>query len=463
MKDHLQNGLMALKGKLYSKAVEELEKSLSDAQKAGADQLADARHDLALGHFSAALAMLNGRPPGDRVPEEIDRVENHLEQAIKYGDPVVTHQTNVLWALVKDDYYTAHGMEPRPPAADILADSVRQLGSSELEPLLTHVRHVRGRTWQMLTDRAAEFGLLPAAEQVVAPVARKFDRQRGVHVRKYFIPTPQERSPAVHYCALGGAAGLVLFGIAMQSAATLLFLVGAFFLGRWGFRKFGEYRVYLQRRAEALPKPSDAQMDAWLSEDVEALRAKAGDQVRLIPMLVKDGGDLVYPVQTVVGLPTKEMRQAFTMRIIRGRDKKLRADHYDVLTLFLTNDLISVYRCVVDFHTGEPIFEEVTERHYRDIVGVTSNRVPVPPYIVELFKSLDEQIAENGEEVEQEHKYADLSFAQTFSLSIISGEKFEMSTGFGNSTNGTDEVAWTNNGPALDIIKKMVRARHNSR
>src|SRR3954447_17923898 len=62
MKDHLQNGLMALKGKLYAKAVEEFENALSAAQKAGADQFADARHDLALGHFSAALAMLNGRP-----------------------------------------------------------------------------------------------------------------------------------------------------------------------------------------------------------------------------------------------------------------------------------------------------------------------------------------------------------------------------------------------------------------
>ena len=167
-------------------------------------------------------------------------------------------------------------------------------------------------------------------------------------------------------------------------------------------------------------------------------------------------------MQTIVGLPTGEMRQALPMRIIRGSDKRLRADHYDVLTLFLTNDLLSVYRCVIDFHTGEPIYEEVTERHYRDIVGVTSNRIPVPLHIVELFKSIDELIAESGEGSVDERKYADLSFAQTFSLSIVSGEKFEMSTGFGNSTNGTDEIAWTNNGPALDIIKKMVRARHSS-
>jgi hypothetical protein len=463
MKDHLQNGLMALKGKMYAKAVTEFEDSLSDASKAGAERMTEAAHDLAQGHFFAALAMLNGRPPGDRVPEEIDRVENHLEAAIGHADPVITHQAKVLWALVKDDYYTAHAMEPRPPAADVLADSVHMLDPTDLEPLLTHLSHARGRTWQVLTARAAEVGLRPNIEPVVKDVVRRYDPKRGEQVKKYFIPTPPERSAAVHGSALGGAALLVVVGIALQNFGTLLCLAGAYFLGRWGWRKFGEYRRYLKRRAAALPKPSDSRMDAWLNEDVQALRDKAADQVRLNPKLVKDGGDLVYPVQTVVGMPTSEMRRELNMRIIRGRDKKLRADHYDVLTLFLTNDLISVYRCLIDFHTGEPIYEEVTERHYRDIVGVTSNRVPVPPHIVDLFEAIDRLIAENGEEVEKESKYADLSFAQTFSLSIVSGERFEMSTGFGNPTNGTDEIAWHNNGPALDIIKKMVRARHNSK
>ncbi|MFJ6677397.1 hypothetical protein ACIQMJ_40390 [Actinosynnema sp. NPDC091369] len=463
MVDHLQNGLMALKGKMYAKAATEFEESLSDGRKAGADRIAEASHDLALGHFGAALAMLNGRVPGDRVPEEIDRIENHLEQSIGYGDPVVTHQAKVLWALVKDDYYTAYNMAPRPPTAEVLAESVAALGPDDLEPLLTHLGNIRGRTWQAVLTRASEFGRFPNVEPEVRPTTRMFDPRRAEAVRKYFIPTPAGRSPNPHYIALGGAAALVVLGIAMQSFGTLLFLGGAYFLGKWGFTKLGEYRRYVKRRDEALPKPSDAQMDAWLREDVEHLRAKAGDQVRLNPKLVKDGGDLVYPVQTVVGLPTDDMRKAVAMRVRRGSDGKLRANHYDVLNLFLTNDLISVYRCLVDFRTGEAIYEEVTERHYRDIVGVTSNRIPVPDHIVELFKSIDKLAAEDGQDERQERKYADLSFAQTFSLSIVNGEKFEMSTGFGNATDGTDEVAWPSNGQALDIIKRMVRARHNAR
>lgn len=460
VKDHLQNGLMALKGRLYAKAVSELEEFLSDARKVGATKLPEAQRDLATGHFSAALAMLDGRPPNDRSPEQIDRIETHIEQAIGYGDPVVTHQANVLWALVKDDYYTAIGMPAKPPAADTLAASVAELQPSQLEPLVTHVKRAQGRTFRAMQARAGELGLAAAPEPEHVPVARQFDPARGEAVKRYFVRTPRHRSPAPGAIALGAAALCVIVAAAAHNAASLLLVVIAYFAVKWGWQKVKQYRAYLERYAAAEPKPTDVQMDAWLQEDIAALEAKASRQVRLVATTKHEGGDLVYPIQAVVGVPSPAGTIVDSLRVRRGDDHRWRANHYDVLILFLTNDLISLYRCALDFHTGEPIYEQITEWHYRDIVGVSTDRVGMPAAITALFRKFDE-LFEHDVDAEHE-KYADIPYAQKFTISIVNGERVELNTGFGETLGADNEIAWRDNERALTIIKKMVRARHTS-
>ncbi|MEU5691762.1 hypothetical protein [Actinosynnema sp. NPDC020468] len=466
VKNHLENGRLALKGRLYPKAVAELEESLSDARKATADDQRKAAPDLANAHFLAALALLSGRSPGDAVPERIERIENHLEQARAYRAPVVTHQADVLLGLVKDGYYTAHGMDPGPPASDVLAESVAALGSTDLEPLLTHLPHIEGRTWRAVVARAADLGMTPALPAVKRQTHREPDPRRAQAVHKYFVPTPAVRSPVPHLVAFGGALLLAAYALYRMSGfgafgLTGLVLVGAFLAARFGWRRFRAHRRYARRRDEALPKPTDAQMDAWLREDVAFLVDQAAGRVRLDSRVKKQGGELVFPVQTIVGLPTKDMGERVRMRGRRGDDHLWRANHYDVLALFLTNDVIAVYRCLLDFRTGRPVYEEVSERHYRDIVGVTSNRIPLPPHLAELFRAIDEVHAEAGFEEEDKRRYADLAYAETFALSIVNGDVFELSTGFGEAVGMPDEVAWAENSRALDIIKRMVRARHN--
>ncbi|MTD54897.1 hypothetical protein [Amycolatopsis pithecellobii] len=461
MKNHFQNGLRALKGEMYAKAVTEFEESLADATKAGADETAEGRHDLASAHFHAALAMLNGRPPGDRVPEQIKRVESHLVQAAKFDDPIVPHQANVLWAVVQDDYYRANGMRVKEPIAGDFPESLYALSQSELQPLVEHLKSAQGAAWEALTRRAVEFGMKPAVSQEDTPVTRVHDPGRAEAVKKYFIPTPRLRTAAPAVTALVGCLAMLGFAAALHNIASVVFVAGIYFAGRWGWRQFTVYQRYRKRLAEAEPKPADEQMDAWLAEDVEILRSQAGDRVRLNPLNEDEGGDLVYPVQAVVGIPAEGATGAKGLRIRRGHDRRWRANHYDVLILFLTNDLISLYRCTLDFHTGEPVYEELTERHYRDIVGVSSNRVPVPQVITDLFKALDSLTAEAGAQPD-EQKYADLSFAQTFTMSIVSGERIELNTGFGDTIGSDNQIAWASNSRALNIIKKMVRARHTS-
>ncbi|MEV7098818.1 hypothetical protein AB0M80_38900 [Amycolatopsis sp. NPDC051045] len=461
VKDHLQNGLMALKGRLYAKAVNEFEEFLSDARKVGAQKMPEAQRDLATGHFCAALAMLDGRPPSDRSPEQIDRIESHIEQAIGYGDVVVTHQANVLWALVKDDYYAAIGMPAKPPPADVLAGSIGELQPTQLEPLATHVKRAQGRTWKLLQARAGELGMVAAAEPEHVPVARDFDPARGEAVRRYFVRTPRQRSAAPGAIALGAAALSVILAAVAHNAASLVLLVIAYFAAKWGWQKVKQYRAYLLRYAAAEPKPSDTQMDTWLQQDIAALEAKASRQVRLVATTKHEGGDLVYPIQAVVGVPSPSGTIVDSLRVRRGGDHRWRANHYDVLILFLTNDLISLYRCALDFHTGEPVYEQITEWHYRDIVGVSTDRVAMPASITALFRKVDELFEHDVDGGEYE-KYADIPYAQKFTISIVNGERVELNTGFGETLGADNEIAWRDNERALAIIKKMVRARHTS-
>jgi hypothetical protein len=375
---------------------------------------------------------------------------------------VVTHQANVLWALVKDDYYAAIGMPAKPPSADVLAASIGELQPTQLEPLVTHVKRAQGRTFKLLQARAGEFGMVAGAPEAEhAPLVRDFDPARGDAVKRYFVRTPRHRSATPGAVALGAAALCVIVAAAAHNLGSLLLLAIAYFAGKWGWQKLQQYRTYLRRYAAAEPKPSDAQMDAWLQQDIAALQAKASRQVRLVATTKHEGGDLVYPIQAVVGVPSPSGPLADSLRVRRGDDHRWRANHYDVLVLFLTNDLISLYRCALDFHTGEPLYEQITEWHYRDIVGVSTDRVAMPASITALFRKVDEMFEHDVDGTAFE-KYADIPYAQEFTISIVNGQRVELNTGFGETLGADNEIAWRNNERALTIIKKMVRARHTS-
>jgi hypothetical protein len=446
--DHFNNGLRALKGKLYPKAVHEFEESVATAAKAGLKT--EVGDQIAAAHFHAALALLGGRNPGDRGPEEIERVERHLEQVWEYSHQTSTHQARVLWAIVQEDYYAAYKMPTNPADPSVLRESIDQLGATELEPLVKHIARATGGTWNQLLERAAQYGMAlptPAPTQVVKRVP---DPRRPEAVRKYFTRTPAPRSNSLLIAEVVGVVLLVVIALVLHNAATILFLAGAVWLGKLGIEEYQRYQAYLRAFHDAEPKPSDQQVDAWLKEDIAELCEQAKHRVRLNTELKAHGGDLVYPAQIIVGVQWERDLAGYPVRIRRGRDGDLRANAYDVLIMFLTNNLISTYRCMLDFRTGEVAYDEVTEHHYRDIVGVSSLSIPMPKKMADLLAEVDEQ-------------YRNIPFAQTFRLSITSGESLSSATGFSRPEDGlTGDIAWASNTMALDIIKKMIRARHTA-
>ncbi|CAM3802726.1 hypothetical protein KIPE111705_25740 [Kibdelosporangium persicum] len=447
--DHFEKGSRALKGKLYPNAVAEFEEAVTTAARAGLENDPAAQAKIAQAHFFAALALLGGRNPGDRGPEEIQRIERHLEQVMNYADESSVCQAKVLWAIVNEDYYAAYGMHPVKEEAADFGQSLENLSPGDLEPFVTHLTRVTGATWNSLCDRAVAYGMMPPPV-VQTEVRRVVDPHRPVAVKKYFTHTPRHRSSAGYIAAFAGAGVLIVAGLAMQNFGTLLFVVGGGWLAKWGFEELGRYREYLRRFREAEPKPSDRQLDEWLREDIAVISRRAGERVRLNAELTAQGGDLVYPIQVVVGIPSGNQAVSHRLRVRPGADGMVRANTYDVLIMFLTNNLISIYRCILDNHTGEAVYEENTEYHYRDIVGVSSQSIPIPEVLADLLAEIDEN-------------YKNVPLAQTFRLSITSGESLSVATGFRRPEDGlTGDIAWGNNARSLDVIKKMIRARHTA-
>jgi hypothetical protein len=411
-RDHFSGGLLALKERQYPQAVEEFEHALNE-------EPGPAR-------FYAALALLGGRNPGEKNPDDIERIEQYLDQVHQYTNVTAQYQANVLRAIVREDYYDRYNMPAGQLDPVTLRASIEGLSGPELAPLVEHIGPARhSRTWTVLQQVALHFGLRGRPERRRTNT-RFPDPKRPVLVGKYFLPTPPRRDASKFTIAFAGAAALIILGIMLQSFGTLILVAGAFLLAKWGVDDLNAHRAFQRRYAEAEPKPSDTQMDRWLTEDVKDITRLASEKVMLNTELKIHGGDLVDPPQVIAGYDLDES-------VIRlGDDNTWHTDTHDLLIMFLTDTLISIFRCDLDFRTGCTSLEQIDEYHYRDIIGVSESAVPAPGRLV----------------------------AQMFTLSISDGSKVSVAARIGTTEESGARTAWMGNEEALRIVKKMVRARH---
>lgn len=112
-------------------------------------------------------------------------------------------------------------------------------------------------------------------------------------------------------------------------------------------------------------KPDDAQMDAWLEEDLREAHRKA------LSKTGTDASELVAEPVTVTGprfWDTAGAEWAFK----KGKDEKLRFTPVSVTVLnFTPNQLIS-YSAALDLTTGNALSESTDEYFYRDVVSVST-------------------------------------------------------------------------------------------
>jgi hypothetical protein len=240
---------------------------------------------------------------------------------------------------------------------------------------------------------------------------------------------------------------MLLLAIVVHNLLSVVLVAAAGYTAKKGYKQYKRYREFLKAWAGAEPKPGEAELDAWLQEDIKYVTRKGGRRLQIKAREDFNGGDLITSPVVVVGIPDgQSTRNGKPPKARAGKDGEVRADHYELLIFFLTDQVISSYRCVLDFATGELLLDEARQYHYASVVGVSSITIPVHMPVVDFLSN----------------KENDISAAQRFTLSFTSGETLQVTTQFsGGSFRESDgKIAWRGNDHALSIVQSEVRARN---
>jgi hypothetical protein len=453
MRNLFDGGIKALAHRQYAEVVAVFRELLSTAESAHGFSDAEDRERGARAHAYIAIGLLNGSRPSYHSSEVIREIEGHLAQAREQGDGTFARPlADVVLAIVKEDFYDERQIPTGPPSAWELRASLAALAPTDLEDLALHLVPAEGQTWREMTTLATASGYRAhkvageEAPRVIAP-------DRRVKVIKYFTRTPDPVSPVWHRMFFGGAALLVILAVVAGDLFSLLLVVAAAWAAKKGYDRYQVYRRYLREYAAAEPKPDEAELDKWLKEDTREITRRGARklQVRLDDDLAQS--DLITPPIVVVGFPDRRLTRNGWLSMKIGRDRGLRADHYSVLVLFLTRQVVSTYRCVLEFATGELLAtQETRQHHWSNITGVSS--VSVPASLQEDDLANLHLVGEGGE--------LDISLRHQFTVSIMSSEPLRVTTGFGGQSFATSGggIAWQGNDHALTIIQGEVRARN---
>jgi hypothetical protein len=162
--------------------------------------------------------------------------------------------------------------------------------------------------------------------------------EKREEIKKYFKPFPK------------WAVVMIVIGLPLLAAKGLgIVLIG---LGIWGLVAWSK-------------KPDDAQMDAWLEEDLKELHRKA---------LSKTGTD----VSDLVGEPVMVTGPRFwdvggaEVAFKKGKDNVLRFTPVDVIVLNFGRDQLVAYQTALDLKTGNALNESTDEYFYKDVVSVST-------------------------------------------------------------------------------------------
>src|SRR5206468_2433923 len=112
-------------------------------------------------------------------------------------------------------------------------------------------------------------------------------------------------------------------------------------------------------------KPSDAEMDAWIQDDLKDLKARALDKTGLDP------SELVAECVMVYGPRFWNIGGA-EVGIKKGGDGIVRFMPLGVTVINFTAHQLMAYQCALDLTTGNCLSEGTDEYFYRDVVSVST-------------------------------------------------------------------------------------------
>jgi hypothetical protein len=258
------------------------------------------------------------------------------------------------------------------------------------------------------------------------------DEQKRRQIRLYFEKFPQWTLGAV-------AIGFVII-MAAEGAVGYLVGIGAVLLGgtmsvRW-----------------FTARPSDAQMDLWLQEDLKGIEPRA---------LTKGGLDTTDLVRDHVSVVSPRFRNLsgaeFGFR--KGGDGRARFTPANVTIINFTEHQLVAYQCALDMTTGKPLNECVDEYFYNDIVSVATTSDTFTYSMTEL----DHRLLSRAPKVKES--------AVNGKIQVNAGETFVLSTSGGNSVRvvlndpvlvqglggGELPLEWAEQ--AVQAVRKMLREK----
>ncbi|MEU2023540.1 hypothetical protein ABZ565_15440 [Streptomyces sp. NPDC016469] len=213
----------------------------------------------------------------------------------------------------------------------------------------------------------------------------------------------------------------------------------------------------------AEPKPSDEAMDRMLEQDVEAVRARAMRSLSL------DTDDLVRPIRAGApddvdwspfnsSSPQKPLvvygpafGEGLKVSSAVGKDGRRRYGRYSVMVICTTRYHIAVYRCVLDFFTGQLNHESTMEMHYQDVVSVRTHSDPDPGRRIEIeIRESQKHLFPRGTE-----RCFELIVSGGITLRMVTGLTHRETTDF--RTSGEGGVVYQGEDPDFQAVADAVR------
>lgn len=228
-------------------------------------------------------------------------------------------------------------------------------------------------------------------------------------IKKYFKPFPKW---AVWMIGIG------IPSLALQGLGLLLIGVGIWGLVAWSKR------------------PTDAQMDAWLDEDLRMLPPKA------LSKTGTDPSDLVAEPVMITGPRLSDIANAH-LAFRKGKDNIFRFTPVNITVINFTANQLIVYSCALDLTTGNALNESTDEYFYKDVVSVATK---TKSYSVQMQDGRTEQI----------------DAAEMFQLTTSGGTSVEVllrAPKVIQMMGGDGDIPTTRAEKAIQSVRKMLREK----
>ncbi|WP_433082446.1 hypothetical protein ACQP1P_01780 [Dactylosporangium sp. CA-052675] len=475
------SGRRSLRERLYREAEETLSQFLSREPRT--DKSAPRR---ARAHALIALAILARTPPLSRSTREVGHVVSRLQNARKL--PLA----QVMASLVIETFYETDAWNVPEGFRSLAEDAdVEALPGPDIELLIRHLPGMFGKTWERIRRQA---GLLGLGERPPPFVETELvDERRKKLVRRYFAEIPRKPEDpqwtlVAWLLSIGVLAGVLPCGglyVTTRWYVGLPIVLGLYllaavllFFGIVTARESRESQKKIRVRAAAIaatqPQASETELDAWLEMEVSRVTRLGAERHRLDSGVgLKDAGLLMAP-QVIVGVSklagpySVERREpdansASGLRTVMrklplaktriGDDGKVRASHYQILVMYLTERRVGVFECDVDMATRELLAESTHSFSYDDVVTMSSQKIAAGGGQGNLHVLID-----------RHHNSATISGEHRFVMSLVNGHRIEVSTAVHNATasDSSSVIAWPND-QVQRSIERMVWALKDSR